>query len=175
MLAAMGFLDKAKAAATDLAAKADTALSQASASFSGGDAERLLRDYGLLTWRQAHGQSVDEAELNRVTEALQRLDGEGRLQGLALHTTPVAAPPPPGGYQTPPPPGGYQGGPPPPPPGGFQGGSQPPPPPPGQYAAEPGQAAPATPEGGQPGTPDQSTTESGDGRVPPPPPPPSGF
>lgn len=106
MLAAMGFLDKAKAAATDLAAKADSALSQASASFSGGDTERLLRDYGLLRWRQTHGQAVDEAELSRVTEALQRQDAEGRLQGLALHTTPVAAPPPPGGYQAPPPPGG---------------------------------------------------------------------
>ena len=171
MLAVMGFLDKAKAAANDLAAKADTALSQASASFSGGDAERLLRDYGLLTWRQSHAQPIDDAELTRVTEALQRLDAEGRLQGLALHTTPVAAPPPPGGYQTPPPPGGST---PPPPPGGQQA-----PPPPGQYDGTAGQPGPAAPEGGQsaPGTEggQPGPGPEGGGRVPPPPPPPSGF
>ncbi|MCK0114151.1 hypothetical protein MWU75_18590 [Ornithinimicrobium sp. F0845] len=166
----MGFLDKAKAAATDLAAKADTALSQASTSLSGGgDAERLLRDYGLLMWRQSHGQPVDDAELTRVTEALQRQDGEGRLHGLALHTTPVAAPPPPGGYQAPPPPGEAAT---PPPPGQS-------PPPPGQYGGAAGQPGPAAPEGGQsaPGTEGGqpgSSTEGGS-RVPPPPPPPSGF
>jgi hypothetical protein len=129
----MGFLDKAKAAATDLAAKADTALNQAQASFSGGDAERLLRDYGLLTWREQQGQPVDTTELTRVRAALQSLEQEGRLRDLHLHTTPAPPPPPPGGYQSPPPPGDRPGDgqpgsgpgssgsvpPPPPPPSGF--------------------------------------------------------
>lgn len=104
MLPAMGFLDKAKAAATDLAAKADSALNQASTSWgSGGDAERLLRDYGLLTWREQRGQPIDTAEVTRVREALQQLEVQGHLHNLTLHTTP---PPPPGSHQTPPPPGG---------------------------------------------------------------------
>ena len=156
MLAGMGFLDKAKAAATDLAAKADTALSQASASFSGGgDGERLLRDYGLMTWREQQGQPVDAAEATRVREALRALENEGRLRDLQLQTTPAPPPPPPGGFQSPPPPGGFQS---PPPPGGS-----PSPPPPSQ--GQPGQYA-DTPE---------STPGPTGGSVPPPPPPPPGF
>ncbi|WP_109472259.1 hypothetical protein [Ornithinimicrobium cavernae] len=136
----MGFLDKARAAASDLATKADTALSQASASWSGaGDAERLLRDYGLLAWREQHGQPVDPADLARVRGGLQALEQEGRLAGLQLQTAPpppppggASAPPPPGGFSSPSPPGGPSAPPPggpsaPPPPGGF---SSPPPPPP---------------------------------------------
>lgn len=149
----MGFLDKAKAAATDLAAKADTAFNQAQSSFSGGDAERLLRDYGLLSWREQQGQQVDSAELTRVREALQSAERDGSLRDLQLNTTPAPPPPPPGGYQAPPPPGGQQAPPPP-------GGSTPPPPPPG------GNAPPPPPPPG-PG--------SGSGSTPPPPPPPPGF
>ena len=157
MLAVMGFLDKAKAAATDLAAKADTAITQASSNWSGaggGDAERLLRDYGLLSWREQHGQPVDAAEFARVREALQALDGEGRLRDLPLQTSP---PPPPPSYQTPPPPGGMAS---PPPPGGAAA----PPPPGGQ------QDAPAS--SGDLSSPPPS---SGSSTPPPPPPPPSGF
>ncbi|WP_256840878.1 hypothetical protein [Ornithinimicrobium cryptoxanthini] len=144
----MGFLDKAKAAATDLAAKADTAITQASSNWSGaggGNAEHLLRDYGLLTWREQHGQPVDAAEFARVREALQALDGEGRLRDLPLQTSP---PPPPPSYQTPPPPGGAAS----------------PPPPGGQHDAPPssGDLSSPPPSGGSP-TP------------PPPPPPPPGF
>lgn len=108
----MGFLDKAKAAANDLASKADSAISQASSSWTGsGDAERLLRDFGLLTWREQHGQMVDPAEVARVREALEAIDGQGRLATLQVHTQP--APPPPGSFGAPPPPGA-QGTPPPP-------------------------------------------------------------
>lgn len=142
----MGFLDKAKAAANDLAAKADSALSQASASWSGAaDAERLLRDYGLLTWREQHGQAVDPADLARVREGLQALEADGRLGTLQVHSQP--APPPPGSQQAPPPPGSQQAPPPP--------GSQQTPPP--------------------PGSPDQQAQAPQGGSVPPPPPPPPGF
>lgn len=136
----MGFLDKAKAAANDLAAKADSALSQASASWSGaGDAERLLRDYGLLTWREQHGQAVDEADLTRVRDALQALEGDGRLATLQVHTQPAPPPPgsqPPGAQPAPPPPGAQPAPPPPggaeqPPPPGTGNVPPPPPPPPG--------------------------------------------
>lgn len=145
----MGFLDKAKAAATDLAAKADTALSQASANLSGGgDVERLLRDYGLMVWRRESGQPIDESELQRVTAGLQQ--HEGRLRELTLHTTPPPPPPPPGSYQAPPPPGDQQA-----------------PPPPEQYVGQPAQPDAHASEGGVPG-------QEGS-RVPPPPPPPPGF
>lgn len=155
MLPVMGFLDKAKAAATDLANKADSAITQASSNWSGaggGDAERLLRDYGLLTWREQHGQPVDAAEFTRVREALQAVDSEGRLRDLPLQTAP---PPPPPSYQTPPPPGGAAT---PPPPGG---GATPPPP--------GGQQAPPSAGGGF------TPPPSGGGATPPPPPPPPGF
>ncbi|USQ81149.1 hypothetical protein NF556_05755 [Ornithinimicrobium faecis] len=136
----MGFLDKAKAAANDLASKADSAISQASSSWTGsGDSERLLRDFGLLTWREQHGQAVDPADLTRVREALEAMDGSGGLNTLQVHTQP--APPPPGSFGAPPPPGGAQGTPPPPtggqpapgqtpPPQGGGSGTVPPPPPP---------------------------------------------
>lgn len=158
MLPAMGFLDKAKAAANDLAAKADSALNQASTNWtSSGDAERLLRDYGLLTWREQHGQPIDPAELTRLREALQQQEVGGHLQNLTLHTTP---PPPPGSYQTPPPPGGQT----PPPPGG-----QTPPPPGGQASPMGGQQAPPM---GSPSTPGQPEARPS---APPPPPPSSDF
>lgn len=156
----MGFLDKAKAAANDLAAKADSALSQASASWSGaGDAERLLRDYGLLTWREQHGQSVDQADLTRVREGLEALDADGRLATLQVHTQP--APPPPGSPGAPPPPGSHATPPPP--------GSQTAPPPPGP------QSAPPQPAPSQAQPPEQERQGPGPGNVPPPPPPPPGF
>lgn len=152
MLAVMGFLDKAKAAATDLAAKADTAITQASSNWSGaggGDAERLLRDYGLLTWREQHGQPADGAEFTRVREALQALEDQGRLRDLPLQTSP---PPPPPSYQTPPPPGGAAA-----------------PPPPGGAAPDGQQDEPASPGGFTP------PPSGGSATPPPPPPPPPGF
>lgn len=155
----MGFLDKAKAAATDLAAKADTALNSAvgSAGAGGprpGDAEKYLRDLGLLTYLTATGQPVEEAERQRVLAALREIDAAGGLRSHALHTAP---PPPPGyaGAATPPPPApGHagQGAPPPPAPGhaappppapGYAA-PPPPPPPPAQAPPPPAPAAPPT-------------------------------
>ena len=53
----MGFLDKAKAAASDLAAKADTALASSGLGGPGGPAspEKLLRDLGVLAYLEATG------------------------------------------------------------------------------------------------------------------------
>ena len=138
----MSFLDKAKAAANDLAAKADTALG--SSGMGGpkapgsGDADRYFRDLGVLAFLEADGRPADPQERQRVMTALQELEARGAIPSFALHTAP---PPPPGtaaapgqGGFTPPPPG-PSGQPVPPPPGGTAPETQhapanPPPPPP---------------------------------------------
>ncbi|WP_211373680.1 hypothetical protein [Cellulomonas fimi] len=114
----MGFLDKAKAAATDLAAKADTALGSAGlggpgAASSGGDAERYFRDLGVVAYLESTGRPVGPGDRERVTAALRELEQRGSLRSFTLHT---ATPPPPGsagGSAFPPPPAGAT---PPPPP-----------------------------------------------------------
>lgn len=92
----MGFLDKAKAAATDLAAKADTAL--ASSGLSGpkvpgaGDVDKLFRDLGVLAYLDSTGRTADLAERQRVLTALQDLEARGAVASFALHTAPPPAP-----------------------------------------------------------------------------------
>jgi hypothetical protein len=93
----MGLLDKAKAAANDLAAKADTALG--SSGMGGpkapgsGDADRYLRDFGVLAYLEANGRPADPEEHRRVMTALQEMDKSGAIPSFALHSAP---PPPPG-------------------------------------------------------------------------------
>lgn len=115
----MGFLDKAKAAATDLAAKADTALAGAGLGgpggpgmSPGGDADAHLRDLGVLAYLDATGRPADAGERERVLAALRRLEEQGAVRSLTLRTTaapgPGAPPPAPGqagqwGQQAPPP------------------------------------------------------------------------
>lgn len=104
----MGFLDKAKAAASDLAAKADTALNSSMAGSGAGgpkagDADTYFRDLGVLTYLEATGRPADPAERERVTSALRQLDQSGAIHSFALHTTPPPAPGMAG--QVPPPPG----------------------------------------------------------------------
>lgn len=98
----MGFLDKAKAAANELAAKADTAL--ASSGLGGPGAavspERLLRDLGVVAYLEAAGRPVPEGERERLVAALSALEQAGSLPPSALQTTPQppaapAAPAPP--------------------------------------------------------------------------------
>ncbi|HUX70237.1 MAG TPA: hypothetical protein VMV41_06990 [Cellulomonadaceae bacterium] len=135
----MGFLDKAKAAATDLAAKADTALASSGLTGpkppGGGDAEKLFRDLGVLAYLESTGRPVDQDERQRVTVSLQDLESRGAVTSFALHTAPPpapgvgaagpgwpsqpaapAAPPPPpaAGLATPPPPPAVPTAPPPP-------------------------------------------------------------
>jgi hypothetical protein len=166
----MGFLDKAKAAASDLAAKADSALSGTP---SGGaprpaDVDKYFHDLGVLDYLQATGRAADAAERERVMAGLSELDSAGAIRSFALHT---AAPPAPGmagavppapgmaGQVAPPPPGpGMAGQTPPPMPGGAT-----PPPMPGTVSPMPG-AAPAAPPAPGPAAPAAPVT---------PPPPPS--
>lgn len=159
----MGFLDKARAAATELAAKADEALNTAGVAGPAAAAkavDRHFRDLGVLAYLQATGRPADESEHARLMAALQGFETQGAIPSFALQTAP---PPPPGavagGYAAPPPPSGY-GAPAPP--------AAPPPPPPGAAAAGYSAAAPspAYPPAGMPST---------EPSAPPPPPPPPGW
>lgn len=125
----MGFLDKAKAAASELAAKADSAITSATSGGASaptaGDADKYFRDLGVLTYLEATARPVDGAEHARIMATLRDLDERGALRSFDLHTTPPPAPgtaapvpPPPGAAgMVPPPPGGAGVTPPPPPAG----------------------------------------------------------
>lgn len=100
----MGLLDKAKAAANDLAAKADTALASSGlggpgAARSSGDADRYFRDLGVLTYLEADGRPASFEDRERVMDALKGMETRGAIGTFALQTS---APPPPQA-QTPPP------------------------------------------------------------------------
>lgn len=140
----MSFFERAKAAATDLAAKADTAMGNAGlmggtpgmpgapgAGPAAGPADRALRDYGLLVWREQNGGAVDAAVKERVVGALREMEAAGQLAPLQVAlgaSAPAGGPPPPPGAASATPsaaePSAPQSAPPPPPPG-----SAPPPPP----------------------------------------------
>lgn len=186
----MSFFDKAKQAATEMAAKADQAMANAGISGPPGgiagslggagahSADAALRDYGLISWREAHGQPVDASEKERVLGALRDLEASGSLAALRVTggatgssmfgaPAPGAPPPPPGAAaaaaaaRSAGPDGGVGGA------GagagaGAGGGSflaSPPPP--------PAPAAPTAP----PAPPAQEPPVSGGGTAPPPPPP----
>ncbi len=95
-----GFLDKAKAAASELAAKADTALNNAGAA-GGPDPATLYRDLGRMAYDEHAGRPVDPAAKARVIDALTALDQQGKLAAQPAATGP---PPPPGAAAAPPPP-----------------------------------------------------------------------
>jgi hypothetical protein len=106
----MGFMDKAKAAADNLAAKADTAFANSGLGGPGAavSPEKLLRDLGVITFLEATGRPAPEGEKERLMGALSGLEAAGTLPALVVQTTPPppgAVPPPPGGT-VPPPPGG---------------------------------------------------------------------
>lgn len=154
----MSFFEKAKAAASDLAAKADVAMANAGVNVPGMGGDKALRDLGVIAWMDATGRPVADADRERVMATLRDLESAGRLGPLTL-TPPAPA------YGTPPPPPGAAGAPaaPPPPPSAPASGPPPPPstpqPPPAPPAAPPAPPAPGAP-------PSQ-------GGTPPPPPPPS--
>jgi len=96
----MGFLDKAKAAATDLAAKADTAMAGSGLGGPGGAApDKLFRDLGVLAYLEATGRPAPEGERERIMGTLRETEQRGAIPSFALQT---AAPPP---GSVPPPPG----------------------------------------------------------------------
>ena len=171
----MGFLDKAKAAATDLAAKADTALNQSG--LAGNTAtnskmsESQLRDLGVVAYLNATGRTVPPGEEERLVGALSAQEQQGELRTFAMAT---ATPPPPGsiasGQAAPPPPmssagPASAGPPPPPPPPPGMAAATPPPPPPAPSAVPP--VTPMAPASANPPAPAPGIT--------PPPPPPPGF
>ncbi len=127
----MGFLDKAKAAANELAQKADTALASSGLGGPGATADRYLRDLGVITYLEASGRPVPDADRDRVLAALRDLEQRGEIGSLTLQTTAQAAavPPPPGAAApAPPPPQPAESAPPP------QSAPAPPPPPPPSWA-----------------------------------------
>ncbi|NLI17475.1 MAG: hypothetical protein GX427_01495 [Actinomycetales bacterium] len=157
----MGFLDKAKAAANELAAKADTAMAGAGISvpgLSGGEADKYFRDLGVLAYLQATGRDAFPAEHDRIMATLRDLESRGQIPSMALKTTPPVAPPPPGqawGGATPPPAPGYA----PPPAPGYAA-----PPPPGAVvppAPSAPTAPPPAPEAPRPAAPPPPSWASG--------------
>ena len=101
----MGFMDKAKAAANDFAAKADTALANSGLGGPGAAAspDKLLRDLGVVAYLESTGRQAPDGERERLMTALGGLEAAGTLPPLVLRTTP----PPPGAMPpptTPPPP-----------------------------------------------------------------------
>jgi hypothetical protein len=136
----MSFFERAKAAANDLAAKADAEMKKAGISTPGGtgvlggaggasgNADRALRDLGVLSYLEATGRPASTQDKARVMATLHELESTGRLGSLSVtpaHGAPGAPPPPPGAAAATPPPPPPGATPPPPPPG-----STPPPPPP---------------------------------------------
>jgi len=144
----MSFLERAKAAANDLAAKADAELKKAGISTPGAStgtgaygaptapgaptgpavpggsgSDRALRDLGVLAYLEATGRPASPAERERVLATLRELESSGRLGPLTVAPAVPGTPPPP-------PPPGTTPPPPPPPQGTRPPGSTPPPPPP---------------------------------------------
>ena len=95
----MGFLDKAKAAANDLANKADSALSSSGLGGTGYSTEKLFRDLGVIAYLEATGRQAPAGERERVMGTLREAEQHGAVPSFALQT---AAPPP---GSVPPPPG----------------------------------------------------------------------
>ncbi len=96
----MGFLDKAKAAANDLAAKADSAITGATQGTGSADTTRWLRDLGVATYAEHSGQPVDGEARTRALAALDALKAQGQLGSLTMSSEPPPAP----GMSGPPPP-----------------------------------------------------------------------
>lgn len=90
----MGFMDKARAAASDLAAKADTALANSGLGAPGaGEANKYFHDLGVLTFLTESGRPASAEDRERVMAALREMDARGAIASFALQT--AAAPPPP--------------------------------------------------------------------------------
>src|SRR3954454_25184918 len=104
----MSFFERAKAAANDLAAKADAEMKKAGISTPGGTgvmggagsgADRALRDLGVLSYLEATGRPASAEDRARVLATLRELESTGRLGQLSVspgYGAPGAPPPPPG-------------------------------------------------------------------------------
>ena len=107
----MGFLDKAKAMGTDLAAKAQDGMSQGQAKLSEAQANKhaadLLEQLGAWQWAQQHGRDGGQAD-DQLARVVAELDAHELAHGeIAAPLAPVVAdapPPPPPSADAPPPP-----------------------------------------------------------------------
>lgn len=140
----MGFLDKAKAQASQLAAKAQEGVKQGQAKLDDSQArkkaEGLLTELGAWAWAQQHGRDEGrgDAEIARITGELAAHEAEhGPITSPAQQPEPVpeAAPPAAPSMDAPPAP-----------PAGAPAAGAPAAPPPVPAPAAP--AAPPVPEGG---------------------------
>ena len=82
----MSFFERAKAAANDLAAKADAEMKKAGISTPGCGrspvgpaADRALRDLGVLAYLEATGRPASADDRARVLATLRELESSGRL------------------------------------------------------------------------------------------------
>ena len=146
----MSFFERAKAAANDLAAKADVAMSQAGintpgATSGGGGGDRALRDLGVLAYLESTGRPASADDRARLLATLHELESSGRLGPLTVTPSSFGAP----------------GGPPPPPGAAAAAAAGPTPPPPPPPPPAPA-AGPTSPPAAEPTPP---------GATPPPPPP----
>ena len=168
----MSFFERAKAAATELAAKADDAISNAGLSGAPArspQADRLLRDLGVLAFLEGTGRTINPADRERVMAALGRFEASGQIGQLTI-SPPDQAP------GMPPPPPGAAAGAPAPPPAAYPPPPPPPPPPAGQApppAAYPPPAQAPGPAAEPAGEPDPPPTDGAPPGSAPPPPPPS--
>lgn len=150
----MSFFERAKAAASDLAAKADVAMNQSGISTPGGvggGGDRALHDLGVLAYLEATGRPASADDRARLMATLRELESNGRLGPLTVspptYGSPGAPPPPPGTTPPPPPPPGSHGEPPPPPATPGYAGDAPsaPTPPPPPDTTPPGSTPPPPP------------------------------
>lgn len=131
----MGFLDKAKAQAESLAAKAQEGINQGqakmNASSANSAAKGLHEQLGAWTWAKRQGRDEGQAD-EQIARILGELEAHEATHGpVGLPAVPGAVPPAPDGSVAPPPPGGSAAPPPPGPDGSVA------PPPPGGSAAPP--------------------------------------
>jgi hypothetical protein len=83
----MGFMDKAKEAAEDL--KASFATTEVR------DSEQAYRDLGMIAYLTTTGRPIDEADRQRLVNALWALEQQAKLPPFRLVTSPPPPPPPP--------------------------------------------------------------------------------
>lgn len=118
----MGFLDKARAAATDLAGRAETMINDASTGLSGQGTSGVYAELGRLVYAEHQGQAADPARRAELIAQIEATEARAATTPPPPGSTPGA--PPPGPSSSPPPPGPSSSQPPPGP------STAPPPPPP---------------------------------------------
>lgn len=120
----MGFLDKAKAMGTDLAAKSQEVVNQGQSKLNDSQVNKraagLLEQLGAWQWAQQHGRDGGQADeqLARVIaelEAHEEANGEIAAPLAPVIAADAPAPPPPSAGFAPPPPPTADVSPPPPP------------------------------------------------------------